>query len=78
MNFKLSKLRKFKNIEGNYAFVNPPLKVEFESETVFDTHFDSPCACCVNLNNACASSRVKWLASTLTPDVSFLTSVVFK
>jgi hypothetical protein len=41
MNFKLSKPRKFKNIEGSYAFVNPPLKVEFESETIFDTNVDS-------------------------------------
>jgi hypothetical protein len=40
MNFKISKLRKFKNIEGNYAFINQPLKTTFTSDVVFDVKFN--------------------------------------
>jgi hypothetical protein len=41
MNFKLSKLRDFKNIEGSYAFVNPPVSTTFNlANVVFDVKFN--------------------------------------
>jgi hypothetical protein len=40
MNFKISKLRNFKNIEGSYAFVNPEISTEFNGITVFDVKFN--------------------------------------
>lgn len=40
MDFKLSKPRNFKNIDGSYAFVNPPITINFESTVLFDVKFN--------------------------------------
>ena len=40
MNFKISKLRNFKNIQGSYAFVNPEITTEFVSTVIFDVKFN--------------------------------------
>jgi hypothetical protein len=42
MNFKLSKPRNFKNIEGQYCFVNDPLQFTFHGTVVFDVDTNNP------------------------------------